>query len=405
METIRSPTTPIRVLLAGGGFAALEAMLALRALMEDRVHVTLVAPEPRFAYRPAATAEAFGAMPPAVAPPAVMPRAAAMRAWACPRVYDLRAICTDLGAEYRRDRLEAVASRRQRARLASFASVDYDALILALGARATVAIPGALTFRDQRDVPQFRALLGELREGAVHRIVFAVPSGCAWPLALYELALMTAAHAEQHWVRAEISVVTPSQTPLALFGAEASRLVADTLAERGVRFHGGVTPMSVNRDGSLMLHFGGSLPADRVVAVPQLRGPRISGVPGDWWGFVPTGAGGSVEGLDAVYAAGDITSCPVKQGGLAAQQADEVACAIAAAHGFATPAPPEERIVQARLLGGPRPLFLRVVLDRCGRPLESSLEHEDRGVGEADSAKVFGRHLTPYLDELEPLVA
>jgi sulfide:quinone oxidoreductase len=336
--------------------------------------------------------------------------AAAMPAAARPaarpgRAYDLRAICADLGVEYRRDRLEAVASSRHRVRLASFASLDYDALILALGARGTVAIPGALTFRDQRDVPQFRSLMRELRDGVVCRIVFAVPSGCAWPLALYELALMAAAYAEEHAVEAEISVVTPSETPLALFGAEASRLVANTLAERGVHFRGGMTPMSVSRDGSLALHFGGALSADRVVAVPQLRGSRISGVPGDWWGFVPVRADGGVEGLEDVYAAGDITSFPVKQGGLAAQQAGEVACAIAAAHGFATPAPPQERIVQARLLGGSRPLFLRVVLDQHGQPLESSLEHGVRSAGEAVSAKVFGHHLTPYLEEFEPLVA
>ena len=42
-----------------------------------------------------------------------------------------------------------------------------------------------------------------------------------------------------------------------------------------------------------------------------------------------------MEGLDGVYAAGDATWYPIKQGGLAAQQADVVATAIAAAVGRA----------------------------------------------------------------------
>jgi aspartate oxidase len=38
----------VQVLIAGGGVAALEAALALRALAEDRVSVELLAPEPQF---------------------------------------------------------------------------------------------------------------------------------------------------------------------------------------------------------------------------------------------------------------------------------------------------------------------------------------------------------------------
>ena len=50
----------MRVLIAGGGVAALEAMLALRALAADRVSVVLVAPDREFVYRPLAVAEPFG---------------------------------------------------------------------------------------------------------------------------------------------------------------------------------------------------------------------------------------------------------------------------------------------------------------------------------------------------------
>src|SRR5215211_7774354 len=49
-----------RVLIAGGGVAALEAALALRELAEERVSIELLAPEPHFWYRPLAVAEPFG---------------------------------------------------------------------------------------------------------------------------------------------------------------------------------------------------------------------------------------------------------------------------------------------------------------------------------------------------------
>ncbi len=48
-----------RVLIAGGGVAALEAALALRALAEERVSVELLGSEPHFWYRPLSVAEPF----------------------------------------------------------------------------------------------------------------------------------------------------------------------------------------------------------------------------------------------------------------------------------------------------------------------------------------------------------
>ena len=47
----------LRVVIGGGGVAGLEALLALHALAGDRVQLTLVAPDPDFAYRPLAVAE------------------------------------------------------------------------------------------------------------------------------------------------------------------------------------------------------------------------------------------------------------------------------------------------------------------------------------------------------------
>jgi sulfide:quinone oxidoreductase len=332
MARTTSPSDPAHVLIAGGGFGAVEAMLALRALAPERVRVTLISASPVLAYKPAATTESFDETP--------------------PRTYDLQAVAADAGASFRLDRLEAVASHDHSVRLESFAFLDYDALVLAVGARPTRSIPGALTFRDQREVQHIRHLAGELRAGKLHRIVFAVPQGCSWPLPLYELALLTATHLQEHGTAGEVVLVSPEVTPLEVFGAQASRLVADLLAERGVRFIGESDPQSVEHDGALLLGSGGSLDADCVVAVPELRGPRITGVPTDAWGFITTDALGRVIGLADVYAAGDMTSFPVKQGGLAAQQADLIAQCIASNHGATVKEPRVQHVLRARLLGG-----------------------------------------------------
>lgn len=332
-----------RVLIAGGGLAALEALLALSGLLGERAQITLIAPSERFTYRPPATSEAFTSL----AEP--------------PESYDLRETAAYTGARFQRGRLEAVAPSIKTVRLASAAVLRYDSLVLALGARARVAIRGALTFRDQRDVPQVRALLEQLRGGVVRRVAFAVPSGCAWPLPLYELAMLTAAYAEEHGVDTEISLVSPAAAPLDVFGLSASTVMRRMLMERGVLFRGGMVPASVRHDGALRLHFGGVVPADRVVAAPQLRGPRVAGAPSRWWGFMPIDDEGRVEGLSDVYAVGDMTSFPIKQGALAAAQANTIARVIAAQEGIELTIPPPVdpgQLMQARLLGGEQKLRL-----------------------------------------------
>ncbi len=366
------------MLIVGGGFAGVEAMLALRALAPEHVRVTLVSASPRLAYRPAATLESFGDGP--------------------PLAYELDAIAADVGAELRVDRLEAIAPEVHRVRLASFAHLDYDALVLAVGARSSAAIPGALTFRDQQQVNHIRRLVAELSGGSMRRVVFAVPDGCSWPLPLYELAMLTSTRMRELGTDGEVALVSPESAPLSVFGEEASRLVRTLLLERGVRFLEEAGPRLVDRDGALVLASGERIEADRVVAAPELRGPRISGLPVDRWGFVTTDARGSVVGLRDVYAAGDMTSFPIKQGGLAAQQADVIAEHIVAEWSVPMAHARTHRVLRARLVGGANPVYLRTELDEFGHATASSV-HGELPYDEPATApeKVFGRYLSPYL--------
>jgi sulfide:quinone oxidoreductase len=367
------------VVIAGGGIAALESGLALKALAGERVNITLVSPRPEFVYRPAATLDAFGD--------------------GRGHDYPLGSIAGDLGATLYTGRVEAVASQKRSVRLSTGLRLSYDALILATGARAVASIPGALTFRDQRDMAVLRRMLRKLETGAISRAVFAVPAGISWPLPLYELALLSAERAEQCGADTEFLLVSPEPEPLAVFGSAASQLVADALDERRIRFVGRAAPSAVRRDGALTMQADGAIRADRVIAVPQLRAARLAGVPASWWGFVPTDAFGRVEGLEDVYAAGDMTTYPIKQGGLATQQADRIAHMIAGSVGSPVKELRSSQVLQARLLGGPRPLALRTELDWQGRPTAAALEYAEV-TPSAPAAKVFGRYLGPYLEAL-----
>jgi sulfide:quinone oxidoreductase len=375
---------PLRIVVAGGGFAAAELMLALAALAKDRVAVELVTPSPELAFRPAATGTPFEFS----------------------RVdrYDLGALAQEVGARVRLDTVEAVAPRARRLRLRSGAAMTYDALVLALGARARAAIPGAVTFRDQRDAHLITRLIEGLRTPGDRRVVFAAPSGVSWTLPLYELALLTAAEIERRNLAVETTLITPEAAPLQAFGPEVSDHIATLLAERGVRRLRGVAH-SVGRS-RLTMTSGEALQADHVVAVPRLVGRRVAGVPADWNGFVATDHHGRVRDLADVFAAGDMTQLRVKQGGLATQQADVIAAVLAARAGAQVEFPPVRHVLRTRLLVPDGPLYLRAELDGDGRPLPAT---ETPQISEEalwwPPAKLFGRYLSPWMATHDPVAA
>jgi sulfide:quinone oxidoreductase len=369
-EAAMNTATRRHVVIAGAGVAGLETALALNHLASDFVSVELIAPETEFVYRPLSVAEPF--------------RVGEMRR------FPLSALAHAAGAELRNASVVAVEPDAKTVVLDSGPEVDYDALVLALGARPVEAITGAVTFRGPQDEAVLATLVDRATAGELTRLVFAVPSAATWPLPLYELALLTAEHLTDHGTRgAQVVLVTPEDRPLGLFGPDASEAIRELLEIRSIEVHTGVVPFGWS-GGVLQLAGDRWMNADAVVALPRLEGPRLRGIPCDRVGWVPTDEFGWVLGLTDVYAAGDITQLAVKQGGLAAAQADAVASAIAADSGAPVRPEPFKPILRGLLLTGLTPRFLRA--------------EPGAGVSIVDTeplwwppAKIVGRYLTPFL--------
>jgi sulfide:quinone oxidoreductase len=365
-----------RVLIAGAGVAGLEALLALRALAGDRVDITLLAPELKFVNRSMAVDQPFKVQ-----------RARGLR---------LENTAAELGARWRRGALDRVERDRSRVVTRDGDELPYDRLVLALGAHPEREwrSEGMLAYCGGRDGPSYRLLLHQLREGRVDKLAFVRPAGPSWPLPLYDLALMTAADCAAHdRTEVELSLITPEEEPLGIFGAPASAAIRRLLDESGVRLYTGSYGVP-NPPGRLDVTPGDrSLAVDRIVTVPRLVGPSLRGIPSGRGGFIHTDAHGRVPGLDGVFAAGDATAFPVKQGGLAAQQADAVAEAIAASAGVDIDPQPFRPILRGTLLTGGPARYLRA--DISGAAGDDSVVSDDALWWPPN--KLTGRYLAPYL--------
>jgi sulfide:quinone oxidoreductase len=353
-----------RVVIVGGGVAGLEALLALQALAGDRIDLTLVSQHDWFVDRPVTVAEPFGL--------ASAPR------------HSVPDIVAERGAAFVGATVTEVHADAHRLSCADGTELRFDTLILAPGARLSAPAGDVIAFGLEGSGPAIGEMLDRLRSGEARSVAFVAPSTTGWLLPVYELALMTARELARSNVEGvELRLLSPEDRPLAVFGDQGSRSTGRLLAAAGIEFVGSTAATEQ------------SAPADYTVTLPLLRGADLAGVPTtppD--GFVPVDEFGRVTGLADVYAAGDAVDFPVKQGGLAAQQADAVAEHIAARYGARVDPTPFRPVLRGMLFTGGDPLYLR-----------SDVPGADPAVAGAwyplwwPPTKIAGRYLPPYLFE------
>lgn len=290
-----------RIVVVGAGIAGLEALAVLHS-REDAAdaEVVVVAPETAFTVRALSVGEPFGL--------------------GHPHRYALADLVANLGGRLMRGRLREVLGDEHRIALEDDTTLPYDALLVAVGARAVPAFQHGICFDRETTPEDFDDALRDARRGLARSIAIVVAPETTWTLPAYELALLLRGF-DGHAV--PVTLVTHEAQPLEAFGTEVSRRVHEELVAAGVLWrHGAVTDVATD---TTFRADGAWLQADRVVHLPVPVGPRIAGLPAQD-GFVVAGAAGRVpvEG-GRVWAAGDGTTAGRGSGAIAAQHAERAA--------------------------------------------------------------------------------
>ena len=118
---------PFRVVIAGGGVAAIEAALALRATARPWITLTIATSADDFIYRPFAVVRPFQARP-------------------TYRI-ELARVAADLDAQLVVADAVAVDDDRHELVLSNGQALSYDALLIAIGARAEAIVGGGRSRR------------------------------------------------------------------------------------------------------------------------------------------------------------------------------------------------------------------------------------------------------------------
>ena len=340
LTATESSGQPAKVLIVGGGIAGLEAAMALSDLAGDRADLTLVAPETEFTYKPLTVEEPFSSV--------VAER------------HELAPWLAEFGAGFVRGAVARVHPEAHAVELDDGVRLDYDILVVCMGGRARPAFHSAVTFRASGESLSVDDVLASAAKDESMTVAFVVPPGVSWSLPLYELALMTRRRAEESGRgQTRITLFSPEASPLTIFGQTASDAVADLLRARRIEFEGNAHTHETE-DGDLVLTPGNNrLEVGAVVALPVIDGPNLAGLPADDGGFIPIDRHARVPGVEDVYAAGDGTTFPIKQGGLGTQQADAAAEHIAARLGAPVEAEAFHPVLRGKLITGPESLHLR----------------------------------------------
>jgi sulfide:quinone oxidoreductase len=375
MPTNGSRSEKLRVVIVGGGVAALETVLALADLAPDRTDVTVIAPNGEFVYRPMVVREPF--------------------AYGAAHRYPLESIVHYAGATLLCGELGWIDPATRTIHTKADEAIEYDALMLALGATVTKRYPHALTI-DDRDLAQtMRGLIQDVEGGYVHKLAFVAPGRMAWPLPLYELALMTAGRSYDMGIELRATIVTPEDSPLAIFGSSASSTVTELLARANVEtINSAYAEVPSSRE--VVINPGDQrLEVDRVIALPELYGPAVRGIPLGEHGFIRVDPHCRVPDVERIYAAGDATDFPIKQGGIGSQQADAAAQSIAALAG--APVTPErfDPTIQGILLTNGKPQYLTAHITG-GHGFSSEITDTPTS---PPPSKIAAKYLAPYLAE------
>lgn len=316
MPSSTQPQEP-RIVVAGGGFAGLEAIFYLKKRLGSRAQLTLVSDVEVFQFKPNTIYIPFGRDPERYRIP-------------------IREGVGKRGIDFRVERVEAV-DPIERMLQTDQSSIPFDYLFLATGATMRPGeIPGlaehAATIWTPEEMMKLRhgieRIVAAAREGKRQEVLFLVPPNnkCSGPL--YELVFMTDTWLRRQEVRQWVllTYATYEKGYIQAFGPRLNETVEREFLERGIAGHR-EHPVLAIEPGTARFTEGRSLPFDLLVSFPPyVSAVRYEALPHDERGFLRTDPKSrQVEGHLDIYAVGDTGDFPVKQAFLALLQADAAA--------------------------------------------------------------------------------
>lgn len=350
-----------RVVVLGGGFAALESVFLMRMRMRDQVDLALISDSDSFVFRPNTIYIPFGADPQSL-------------------LVDLERPLRRRDVVFERGSVAEVDPDLRRVSLADGRQLLYDKLVIATGAATAAGEVSGLTehaatvwtAHEMLGVRErFERIRDRARAGERPRVLFLIPPNnkCAGPL--YEIVMMLETWLRREHVRdnVEITWSTVEKSFIQAFGPRLHELVTDEFAERGIDGHTAEVVTQV-LPGEARYADGTTRGFDDLIAFPPyVSAVRYEALPSDERGFLITDAATrQVNGHPDIYAPGDAGDFPVKQAFLAFLQADTVAEHIGAevtGHAFEAPFDPVSMCVMEMF---DKATFAQVPLELTGDP-------------------------------------
>lgn len=314
-----------QILVLGGGFGGLAAALTLRSLLDDHHRIVVLDRRDHFYMGFAKLWDLAG----------IRPLADGTRPLHNLENHGIEFVQTTITGIEAADHLVHTTDGTHEA----------DALIVALGAgpaprhAAMLSGPGAHDLYDGETVPTIRSDLQSLRTGRVLVSILGGPHKC--PPAPFEGALIVDQLLRQQGTRDDVEVVmtTPKPITLPVAGVDASKYVADRLADHGIVLlaeHAVAGVAATER--TVTFSNGATEPYDVLLGVPANVAPPVVATsdlvgPSGW---IEPDRHTMQTGFEGVYAVGDCVSIPTSNGELPMAGVFAAACGEVAARNVAS---------------------------------------------------------------------
>lgn len=202
--------------------------------------------------------------------------------------------------------------------------LSYDLLFIAAGADLDRAHPpgaadAGIDLQNFDGAERIRAALPHFQGGEIAIVVASTTIRC--PCGPYEYALLL-----EDWFRrrersrdVSITIYTPEQAPLTLFGERVSGAVAGLLLNRNIRLHPGAQIRRIDSDRNLILFEGGgdSFPFDLLLNYAGAAPPRFigeSGLAGEKGWLEVESSSMALRNDHSIFAVGDVTDVHTPSG-------------------------------------------------------------------------------------------